>query len=411
MITRLTCGLRSTAACCALALAGCTGTGTQPTSDAAPVHARAITIDTHVDIPSNFGHGDADPGLPGPMQYDLFKMVEGGIDAAFFVVYVRQGELTQQGYRGAYLAALQKFQSIEAMVQRYPERISLARSADELEANLAAGKLSALIGVENGYPLGQGLEHLAEFAARGASYISITHDGNNQLGTSARPRPSEVGEDTGLTPLGRTLVARLNDLGIMLDVSHASDASTLAATALSRAPVIASHSSAAAVFDHPRNLSDAGIKAIAATGGVVQVVAFDSYLREIEQANGDAIRAAMAAAGFDGPDWFASATQTEVAALRANVSALHSQWPRATVADLVDHIDHIATLVGVDHVGISSDFGGGGGIQGWDNASESAGVTAELLRRGYSESDIAKVWGGNLLRAWREVQRQAADKN
>ncbi|NND68911.1 MAG: membrane dipeptidase [Halioglobus sp.] len=404
--------LRRASICGAIALvilAGCTGTGSQPGIDAATVHARAITIDTHVDIPANFGHGDADPGVQGHMQYDLHKMVAGGIDAAFFIVYVRQGELTAQGYRDAYLAAMQKFEAIAAMTGEHSERIALVRSADELEANVAAGKLSALIGVENGYPLGPALEHLDEFAARGARYISITHDGNNQLGTSARPRPEEPGEDTGLTATGRALVTRLNDLGIMLDVSHASDQSTLEAAALSRAPVIASHSSAAAVFDHPRNLSDAEIQAIAATGGVVQVVAFDSYLRAVNAENEAALLAAMGEVGFDGPQWFARATQAELAALRDKVRAVEGRWPRANVAHLVDHVDYITALVGVDHVGLSSDFGGGGGISGWDNASESAAVTAELVRRGYSEADILKIWGGNLLRVWREVERQAAE--
>ncbi len=389
-------------------IAGCASEGQRPATDPAAVHDRAITIDTHVDIPDTLGRGDADPGLLGPMQYDLHKMRAGNIDAAFFIVYVRQGELTEEGYERAYRAALRKFNAIDLMTGRYGDRIALARSADDLEAHLAAGKLSAMIGVENGYPLGPELEHLDEFAARGASYISITHDGNNQFGTSARPRPNEQGEDTGLTPLGRELVARVNDLGIMLDVSHASDRSTIEAATLSRAPVIASHSSAAAVFDHPRNLSDAEIRAIAANGGVIQVVAFDSYLRDVNEANGKATLAAMQAAGFSGRDWYGTATQTQIAELRSNVNALDSQWPRATVSTLVDHVDYIAGLVGIDHVGISSDFGGGGGISGWDNASESIAVTEELLHRGYSGTDIDKIWGGNLLRVWREVERMAA---
>lgn len=374
---------------------------------AASLHREVATIDAHVDIPNRLGFGDADPVRPGPMQYDLPKMAAGGIDGAFFIVYTRQGELTNPGYMKAFLTAMQKLDAIERMTYRSGGRMALARSPEDFEANLAAGRLSAMIGVENGYPLGADLQHLPVFISRGASYISLTHDGNNQLGTSARPREHETGEDTGLTATGRKLIEQLNGYGVMIDVSHASDNTTLQAAALSRAPLLASHSSAAAVFDHPRNLSDAEIRAIAATGGVVQVVAFDSYLRAITDDNRAASLALMEAAGFDGPDWYNRSSQTDIAALREQVNALDATWPRATVATLVDHIDHVVDLVGIDHVGIASDFGGGGGVAGWDDASESVAVTRELLRRGYSAQDIGKIWGGNLLRAWREVRRLA----
>jgi len=370
-------------------------------------HQSLTTIDTHVDIPSNLGSSDADPGKPSPMQYDLNKMQRGYIDGAFFIVYVPQGELTESGYQTAYQKASLKFDGIEKMVARNPERIGMALSSKMFRRNLAAGRHSAMIGVENAYPLGADLERLDEFYARGARYISITHEGNNQLGASSKPGKSDPPEDTGLSPLGQELIIRLNDLGVMIDVSHASKKSTLQATKLSRAPVIASHSGAAAVFNHSRNLSDDEIESIANTGGIIQVVAFDRYMREISADNQARIYALLQAAGYDGPGWFGRVTQSEIAQLRDQVNALDTTWPRATVADLVDHIDHIVTLVGVDHVGLASDFGGGGGVKGWDHAGDSATVTEELVNRGYSKGDIQKIWGDNLLRVWQEVELRA----
>ena len=370
-------------------------------------HQGLTTIDTHVDIPPNLGSGDADPGKPSPMQYDLDKMERGHIDGAFFIVYVPQDELTEAGYRAAYHKASLKFDGIEKMAARYPERISLALSSKKFRRNLAEGRRSAMIGVENAFPLGANLEHLDECYSRGARYISITHVGNNQLGVSSQPGKGDPPKDTGLSPLGELLITRLNDLGVMIDVSHASKKTTLQVTKLSRAPVIASHSGAAAVFNHSRNLSDDEVRAIANTGGVIQVVAFDRYMREISEENMAGTSNILQAAGIDGPEWFSRATQGEIARLRDQVNALDKTWPRATIADLVNHIDHIATLVGVNHVGLASDFGGGGGVKGWDDAGDSAKVTEELINRGYSKDDIQKIWGDNLLRVWQEVELRA----
>mgnify|MGYP001814360353 FL=1 len=345
------------------------------------------------------------------MQVDIPKMRRGGVDAAFLIVYVAQGDLDDAGYARALERANDKFDAIERTLERYPDKLSLATSPRAVRDIAGDGRLAIAVGVENAYSLGPDLEHLARFYQRGARYVSLTHVGHNQFAGSSMAR-GESGWDAasdapGLTETGRRLVRELNRLGVMVDVSHASIAAVLETAALSRAPVIASHSGARAIFDHPRNLTDEEIVAIADTGGVIQLVAFDSYLRHLDDANKAAIAAIRTDMGLQGEDWYLRATEEQLAQMRKAISALDARWPRATVATLVDHVDHVVKLVGVEHAGVTSDFGGGGGVKGWDNAGETAAVTRELARRGYSEDQIAQIWGGNLLRVWSEVASSA----
>jgi membrane dipeptidase len=364
------------------------------------IHQDLVTLDSHIDIPDNLGLRDADPGVVSPMQVDLPKMRTGGLDGGFFIVYTRQGGLNAAGYDKAYLAAITKFEAIDRMLSSYSDEIALAASPAAFEKNLAAGKLSAMIGIENGYSLGPQLEYLKEFAARHTAYISLTHFGDNQLATSSSPNADT---DQGLSPVGKRFVKEMNRFGIMIDVSHASRQSTLEAAALSNAPIIASHSGAFAVHPHPRNLSDKEIRAIATNGGVIQLVAYDSYMREINEDNQQAIKQLMVESGVDGPDWFRRNNQQTIYNLREQGKSLASRWPRASLDTLINHIDHVVALVGIDHAGLASDFGGGGGVSGWDSADQSAAVTEALLERGYSVPDIQKIWSGNLLRVWNEV--------
>ena len=379
----------------------------------AKIEEDMLILDTHVDIPVTLGTAAADPGQDGPMQVDIPKMRRGGVNAAFLIAYVKQGELTTEGYDEGLVRARDKFDAIERTLRRYPNQLGLATSPDSVREIVEGGRLAVAIGVENAYPLGPDLEHLEEFYRRGARYVSITHIGHNQFGGSSMVRNdsgSIAAENaSGLSETGRRLIGELNRLGIMVDVSHASIVATLEAAALSSAPVIASHSGARSVFDHPRNLTDAEIRAIAATGGVVQLVAFDSYLRHLGDANRSAVVAIRTEMGLDGADWYLRATEEQRGEIRRRIHALDARWSRATVATLVDHIDHVVKLVGVNHAGIASDFGGGGGVKGWDNASESAAVTGELLQRGYSREEVQKIWAGNLLRVWAEVEAQGAD--
>lgn len=340
------------------------------------IHERVLTLDTHDDIPPNFATPEVDPGVRDDRQMNLPKMREGGLDVGFFVVYVGQGDNTPDGFAQAYEQAITKFDAIHRMTdEMYPDQIELAYTAEDVLRINAAGKLVAAIGMENGWPVGEDLGKLAEFHARGGRYITLAHNGHNQIADSAQPREDEPAElHGGLSEFGREVVAEMNRLGIMVDVSHISKNAMLQAAAMSAAPVMASHSSCRRMCDVPRNMDDEQLRALGENGGVIQIVAVGDFLKH--RPVGDA-EAGLADA--------------------------------ASVADLVDHIDYAVNLIGIDHVGISSDFDGGGGIVGWNDATETPNVTRELVERGYSEVDIAKLWGGNLLRVWRQVETIASE--
>jgi membrane dipeptidase len=253
---------------------------------------------------------------------------------------------------------------------------------------------------------------LDRYYALGARYLGLVHDGDNDLARSARPR-AELGDPaesaTGVTALGAEAIARANRLGLMVDVSHGSKRAALDAMRLSAAPVIASHSGIAAVNAHPRNLDDETLLALKADGGVVQVVAFDSYLKPQPDEKAAAVRALRERAGITAASAVRSLPPDRRASYDEELREIEARWPSATVTDLVDHIDYAVELVGIDHVGIASDFDGGGGIEGWADAAETTNVTAELAARGYGRDAIEKIWSGNLLRVWREAERTAAE--
>lgn len=346
--------------CAALFLSAC-GPG-----DPAAIHSASLPFDSHVDIPFNFATSAVDPRA-GDLQVNLEKMRAGGLDAAFFIVYVGQTGRNAANYNQAMADALTKFNAIRRMTDElYPDEIGLATSADDIERLNNEGRLAAAIGIENGFVVGRDLDRLDAYHALGARYMTLVHNGHNDIADSAQPRDAlgdAASEHDGISDFGAAVIRRMNELGIMVDISHASKAAALEAMALSAAPVIASHSSVRALTDHVRNLDDETLLRLAEDDGVVQIVAFRSYLGDGEAPG---------------------------------------------VADLVDHIDHAVDLIGIEHVGISSDFGGGGGIEGWQDAAETANVTAELVARGYSANDIELLWSGNLIRVWRETERVAA---
>lgn len=377
---------------------------------AADVHAGLTTIDTHVDIPDTFATDEADPGVRGRFQVDLEKMKEGNLNSVFFIVYVGQTERTEAAYAAAVAKARNKFDAIHRMTDElYPERIELAKTADDVRRIRASGKLVALIGLENGFGFGGDLSNVEDYFNRGMRYAGFSHMGHSNFADSSMAR-KDLGdveaEHGGLSELGKALLGELNRLGVMADVSHASKASTLDIARLSTAPVIASHSGARAVYDHFRNLSDEELIAIKKTGGVVQIVGFDTYLAQ-PPAEKLAAREALAEKYNISRATMATLSPEIIAAYRAEAAALDETWPRAGVGVLVDHIDHAVKTIGIDHVGISSDFDGGGGINGWMNASETPNVTAALISRGYSVGDIKKLWGENLLRVMAEVEAKA----
>lgn len=393
-------------ACLAALASGCANESPPPrTADA------AVTLDTHIDIPLDYATAGADP-LTADLQVNLTKMAAGGLDAGFFIVFVGQTARTPEGYTQAAADAATKFAAIHRMAEQlYPERIELAYSAADVSRITARGKLVAAIGIENGYSLGPNLEMLERFYELGARYVGLVHDGDNDLARSARPR-LELGDpaepDTGVTALGAAAIARMNRLGIMVDVSHGSKQTALDAMRLSAAPVIASHSAVASVNAHPRNMDDETLLALKADGGVVQIVAFDAYLKPQPDEKAAALRALRERIGLT-----AGSPRSLPAERRAlydeALRELDARWPPAGVADLVDHVDYAVQLIGIDHVGLSSDFDGGGGVSGWADAAETANVTAELRARGYGDDEIAKIWSGNLLRVWREAERTAAE--
>ncbi|MEO7068497.1 MAG: dipeptidase [Rhodanobacter sp.] len=376
-----------------------------------------ITIDTHVDIPFDYMQKPQfDVGKETRLLVDLPKMKRGGLNAAFFVIWVPQGPLTAAGYAKAIAEAEQKYEGIGRMLMDYPNRIRLATTPEQVMANHRAGLLSAMIGIENSYSLGHDLHRLDAAYDRGARYVGLVHVGDNDLCSSSLP-DTEHGEpamnsagDKGMSDFGRQVVARGNRLGMMVDVSHASDTCVRTALQVSKAPIIASHSGARAVIDHPRNLPDDLLRAIAAKGGVIQVVAYKEFLKVDPGREAAEKKLEQEVAQAGGHATYDSDRDDYTPAMDAGMARIQKTYPLATLDDFVKQIQHTVAVAGIDHIGIASDFDGGGGITGWANAAQTRNVTSALRKHGFSDADIAKIWGGNLLRVWRDVDRVAAQE-
>lgn len=400
----------------ALSSSAC-GSEQSPEARAKELQKKIITIDTHTDIPTFFATGKYDPSKENapPVLVDLPRMKQGHLDAVFFISYVDQTQRDATGYAEAASEAFAKFAAIHRMTDElYADQVGLALSAADIRRIHAQGRSVALIGMENGYSIGKNLDLLNIYYGLGARYFGLVHNGHNDIADSAQPRDKfgdkpneEGGEHGGLSAFGRQVIARCNDLGLMVDVSHASKAATLQAIEASRVPVIASHSAVFALHPHARNMSDEEMKALAAKGGVIQIVAFDEYLKPLDPEKKKARTALALSLGFTSLDAIFEADEASKKKFFDGLAELDKTWPRADVALLVDHIDYAVRLVGIDHVGISSDFQGGGGISGWSNAAETLNVTKELVARGYKEDEIARIWGGNLMRVMDEVAAAA----
>ena len=382
------------------------------------VHAAAqdppITIDTHIDIPFTYMQEPRfDVGKPTPLLVDLGKMERGGLNAAFFVIWVPQHNLDKPGYAKAVKQAKQKYNAIGDMLMKYPDRIRLATTPQQLMANHKAGLLSATIEIENAYSLGHDIHRLDAAFDRGARSLGLVHVGNNDLCTSSlpdldhnEPAMNSAG-DTGMSDFGRAAVKRANELGMMVDISHASDLCVRDALKVSTTPLLASHSGARAVLDHPRNLPDDLLRAIAAKGGVIQAVAYKEFLKKDPGREAAEKKLQNAIAKQFGEKEYDSDNDDYRPAMAAGMAEIQQKYPLATLTDYMNQIQHMVKVAGINHVGIASDFDGGGGITGWKDASETRNVTAALRKRGFSDADIAKIWGGNLLRVWGEVERHA----
>jgi len=336
------------------------------------IHKKSLTLDTHVDIPgAQYATESLDPGIDNPkLKCDLVKMNKGGVDGVFLAVFVGQKKRDAEGYKNAYESAMVKFEAIHRLAEKmYPDRCELATSPGEVERIAKTGKRVIMIGIENGFAIGKDLSNVERFYNLGARYITLSHNGHNDICDSCNPRKKlgdKKAEHNGLSKFGEKVVAEMNRLGIIADVSHISVESFYDLINVSKAPIIASHSGCRALAEHSRNLDDEQLKALAQNGGVIQVVALGGFLK------------------LGSP-------------------------PPADVKIYVDHIDHAVKVAGIEHVGIGSDFDGGGGIAGFNDHSEALNVTIELVRRGYSEEDISKIWGANFLRVWREVEKVAQE--
>jgi len=375
------------------------------------IHQRALTVDTHADTPSRLLRegwiiGEwHNPEERSSGCIDLPRMKEGGLDAEFFAVFVGQGELTPEGYVRAKERADSLLEAIYQMEKDHPDLVEIATAPDDAYRLEKLGKRAAFIGMENGYPIGKDLELTKYFYDRGVRYITLCHGGDNDICDSSTERRNP--EDNGLTDFGKEVVSECNRLGIMVDVSHVSDKSFFDILQTTKAPVIASHSSVRAICDHPRNLTDEMLKALAENGGVIQICFVSSFVKTPEpNPERDAAMAQLEEKYGSRRDITDAETRKK---WREEYMAIREKFPeeRATIKDIIDHIDHVVDLVGVDYVGIGTDFDGGGGVDGCDDVSDMPLITEELVRRGYSDEDIQKIWGGNLMSVFREVENNA----
>ena len=382
------------------------GLAAQVPANVRAIHERMLTVDTHLDTPANF----ARPGWDIMQRHDVAKdgsqvdyprMVEGGLDGGLFAVYTAQNARTPEGRAAARDAALKRAVEIHEMVAAHPKQFVMVTTPDEARKVAASGKKYVFVSMENGVPFGQDLTLMKTFYDLGVRVMSPVHFLNNDLGDSSTdPKGPEW---HGLSPIGKEFVAQANRMGILIDQSHASDEVFDQMLALSKAPILLTHSGAKAIYNHPRNLDDARLKALAAKGGVIQINAYNAYMIDIPK--NPARDAAMAAlqAKYGGARQRAPGDE---AAAAAQLKAINDKYPvpRATFDDFLKHLFHAIDVAGIDHVGIGPDMDGGGGLAGFEDITSYPKVTQALLAKGHSEADIQKVWSGNALRIMAQAQ-------
>tara|TARA_R100000935_G_C2828165_1_gene163464 strand:+ start:653 stop:1972 length:1320 start_codon:yes stop_codon:yes gene_type:complete len=401
-------------------------TENQLLAKAMSIHLEVITLDTHCDINIRNFTDSINYTQKLETQVNLPNMKEGGLDVAWFIVYTGQDSLNDIGYKNAYDNAISKFEAIHRLVDSIaPNDIALATTSKEVKDIHESGKLVAMIGIENGYPIGTDLSNVKTFYDMGARYMSLSHNGHSQLSDSNTGEEDGVWLHNGLSELGKEVVSEMNRVGMMIDVSHPSKEAMRQMINLTEAPIIASHSSARALCDHSRNLDDEQLQWLKENNGVVQTVAFSSYLNtEKHNAFNDAKQKLYKSVGQkmgfeiierDSVRLLDNEARTAyydnyrkvINASKEKVEALKQEIAPVNVSDFVDHIDYLVEKIGISHVGISSDFDGGGGIHGWEDASETFNVTLELVRRGYTQKEIEMLWSGNLLRVLDDVEAVA----
>ena len=386
-------------------LAGCASDEARIDRKTDRLHMNMLTVDTHCDTPMRLARSGFDPGKENEKGcVDFPRMKKGGLDAEFFAIFIGQGPRDSATFELKHRTTLAIFDSIHHSVARYPEMAGLALTPDDAYSLKAAGKVVIFIGIENGYAIGKDLSGIKEYYDQGARYITLCHSANNDIcDSSTDPHGPEHG---GLSAFGEEVVKEMNRTGMIIDVSHMSDKSFYDVLQTSKAPVIASHSSCRALCENPRNLNDDMLLALKKNGGVIQICLLSEYLKQPEpNPEFDALEKELRHRMKDlGPD----ATEEQKDHLWDEYQELQDKYVNlATVADAVNHIQHVVDVAGIDHVGIGSDFDGGGEIDGCSDVSQMKNITKELIRRGYRSEDIAKIWGRNFMRVMREVQTRA----
>ena len=359
--------------------------------EAQRIHLKTTTIDTHDDIDIKYFSDSLNYSHNTETKVNLPKMNSGALDVVWLIVYTKQGELNSKGYSQAAENAQSKFDAIHRLTEVYaPEKIGLATNSKQIDSLLKIGKKVAMIGFENAYPLGKDLNGVKRYYKMGARYMSLAHNGHNQFSDSNTGEFDNSSKHDGISELGKKVIDSMNYYGIMVDISHPSKEAIRQTILHSKAPVIASHSAARSLSDHPRNLDDQQLEWVKESGGVVQTVALARFVNKEKQER-----------------YEAALNAHEGNLDKKTFEKIKKEFPPVDVADFVDHIDYIKNKIGIDHVGISSDFDGGGGIEGWQDASETFNITLELIKRGYTEKEIAQIWSGNLLRVLDQTQKIA----
>ncbi|KMM84327.1 Zn-dependent dipeptidase, dipeptidase homolog [Pseudomonas taetrolens] len=391
---------------------------------------RILSFDSHITVPLEFGTAGNEADKDGPGQFDLVKAAKGRLSGAALTVFgwpeIWNGPNAPHRPTAGFVEAARNEQQarytiITGMVRDFPERVGIAYTPDDFRRLHGEGKFAVFISMLNAYPLGNDLNQLDLWAARGMRMFGFSYVGNNDWADSSRPLP--FFNDTpdalnGLSDTGKQAVQRLNDLGVIIDVSQMSSKALEQVSQLSRTPMVASHSAPRALVDIPRNLSDKEMQLIKDSGGVVQIVGFPTYLRPLSQPSQDKLNSlrsqfdlqplrSLEMALMPGDAIITVWPEQRFGEYASGLYGIVEEEPKATLKDYGDAIDYAVKKIGIDHVGISSDFNDGGGLEGWKDVSQTRNVTAELLQRGYSEADIAKLWGGNFLRVWDTVQKAA----
>jgi membrane dipeptidase len=385
-------------------MTGCGSTDVKLAKRADKIHASIMTIDTHCDTPMEFSNGIFDLGkLHDDGCVDFPRMIAGGLHAEFFAVFIAQGPRNDSSLNKVHTEALGILKAIHENVDNNSTVAEIALTADDAYRLKKEGKIAAYIGMENGYPIGRDISRIKQYYDLGARYITLSHTKNNDICDSSTDPAGP--ENNGLSSIGTEVVKEMNRLGMMVDISHVSDKSFYDVLKVTKAPVIASHSSCRALCGTPRNLSDDMLLALKENGGVIQICILSSYLKTPELNPEMDARLKELKEKYGEYNTLSDEIKKIVRKESNDIKSIYEKL--ATVKDIVDHIDHVVQVIGIDYVGIGSDFDGGGGVDGCKTVADMKNITIELLRRGYTTSDIKKIWGGNFMRVFRKVEEIA----